>query len=71
MQNIDMHECTVTRSSWLMLGVVSPMHTSWLTKFGDGILIALKLEIRSGAGGEVGGGFVYCDGIGGGRNVDV
>ena len=51
-------------------GVVTPMCTSWLTKFGDGILIALELEIRSGAIGEIGGGFVYRDGIGGGLNVD-
>ena len=46
------------------------MCTSGLTKFGDEILVALELEIRSGASGEIGGGFVYRDGIGGGLNVD-
>ena len=46
------------------------MCTAGLTKFGDGILVALELEIRSGASGEIGGEFVYRDGIGGGLNVD-
>ena len=46
------------------------MCNSWLTKFGDGILIALELEILSGASGEIGGEFVYRDGFGGGLNVD-
>ena len=46
------------------------MCTSRLTKVGDGNRVALELEIRSGASGEIGGEFVYRDGIGGGLNVD-
>ena len=39
-------------------------------EFGDGILVVLELEVRSGASGEIGGEFVYRDGTGGGLNVD-
>ena len=42
------------------------MCTSRLTKIGDGNLVALELEIRSGASGEFRGEFVYRDGIGAG-----
>ena len=44
------------------------MCTSRLTKVGDGNRVALELEIRSGASGEIGDEFVCRDGIGGELN---
>ena len=46
------------------------MRTSRLTRFEGWDPHRLELEIRGGASGEVGGGFVYRDGSGGGLNVD-
>ena len=42
-----------------------------MTKVGDVSRVALGLEIRSGASGEIGDEFVRRDGIGGGLNVGI